>query len=190
LLRQGKSLTYKRQDANYYWCGEEAKVASCQLPVASEKQNTVPREENVGTWPVMPSIPIQNASVGTRTISSVPSPATNVASFQQTLPTIHVPIKPVTTKKPEQKPKREPTGRRRLKDEALENLAGRIYERVNGLCADPALHISMAVSRKLVSRYNRASIEKALRLLAARRDIAKPAGFFVTVLRSEAKRFP
>jgi hypothetical protein len=48
----------------------------------------------------------------------------------------------------------------------------------------------MVVSRKLVSRYNRASVEKALRLLEARRDIAKPAGFFVTVLRSEAKRFP
>jgi hypothetical protein len=199
LLRQGKSLTYKRQDANYYWYGEgEREVLSAEYRVQSEKQKTVQssefrvqREEIVGTRPVMPSIPIQNAAVGTRTISSVPSsPATNVAPIQQTLPTMPVPIKPVAIKKPDPKPIREPTGRRRLKDDTLENLAGRIYERVNRLCADPALHISMVVSRKLVSRYNRASVEKALRLLEARRDLAKPAGFFVTVLRSEAKRFP
>ena len=101
---------------------------------------------------------------------------------------MHTPTKSVTAKKP--KPKREPSGRRRLKDDSLENLANRIYERVNGRCTDAALHISMAVSRKLVSRYNRACVEKALRLLEGRRDIAKPAGFFVTVLRSEAKRFP
>lgn len=86
------------------------------------------------------------------------------------------------------KPKREPSGRRRLKDETLENLAGWVYQRVNCRSADPSLHISLTVARKLVSRYHRADIEKALRLLEARRNIAKPAGFFITVLRSEAKR--
>lgn len=221
LLRQGKTLTYKRQDANYYWYGEggekEREVLSTEYRVLSERQKTVQstefsvqREEIVGTWPIASAnILIQDVAVGTRTISSVYSPekidapverqtdtftttqnmpTPYIAPVQQTLPTMHTPTKPVIAQKT--KPKREPSGRRRLKDEALENLAGRIYERVNRRCADSALHISMAVSRKLVSRYDRACIEKTLRLLETRRDIAKPAGFFVTVLRSESKRFP
>jgi hypothetical protein len=75
-----------------------------------------------------------------------------------------------------------------LKNADHEALACRVIERVNRLSADPALHIGVAVVRRLVSQYDRALIDRTLALLETRRNIAKPAGFFITVLRSESKR--
>ena len=49
LLRQGKSITYKRQDANYYWYGEEGKekyrVQSTKYRVKGKKQYRVQSTE-------------------------------------------------------------------------------------------------------------------------------------------------
>ena len=145
----------------------------------------MPAVESVGTTYISSGLTYQDAPVGRRYVASA-----------QYLPTMNdgaqdrkgVQVTTPANKKVTKPTKRAPSGRRRLKDETLENLAGRIYQRVNCRSADPALHISLAVARKLVSRYNRADIEKALRLLEGRRNIAKPAGFFITVLRSEAKR--
>jgi hypothetical protein len=247
LLRQGKFLTYKRQDANYYWFGEgEREVLSTEYRVQSERQNTVlssefrvPRgkqntvasyqlpvagegrrlQEMIGQVERQIQVPSSEfrvpreaqrlevrgqgegqehaASVGTRTISSLPNASANVERNLakdsgvpdrgvQSVILTKQPIKREDAKKA--KPKREPSGRRRLKDDALEKLAGWVYERVNARSTDAALHISMVVARKLVSRYNRAGIEKAMRLMEARHNITKPAGFFITVLRADAKR--
>ena len=84
--------------------------------------------------------------------------------------------------------KRLPSGRRPLKNADHEDLACRVSERVNRLSGDSGLHISIAAVRRLVSQYEHALIEKALGLLETRRNITKPAGFFITVLRSESKR--
>jgi len=59
---------------------------------------------------------------------------------------------------------------------------------VNDLSEDVAQHISMAVVRRLVRQYDHHLIERVLALLETRRGITKPAGFFITVLRSESKR--
>jgi hypothetical protein len=86
------------------------------------------------------------------------------------------------------KPKRLPSGRRRLKNADHEALACRITEQVNRLTGDAGLHISIMTARRLVSQYDHALIDRTLHMLKARRNIARPAGFFVTVLRSESKR--
>jgi hypothetical protein len=75
-----------------------------------------------------------------------------------------------------------------LKNADHEALACRVVERVNCLSGDPALHIGIAIVRRLVSQYDRVLIDRTLGLLENRRNIAKPAGFFITVLRSESKR--
>jgi len=202
LLRQGHAVTYMRQDANYYWYGEEGLretiVQSTEYRVQSEKEGL--RTEDLGLREKMKPVASERrgltqkdgADAGTRTIASAQSLSVRTDSELATesrAVQLNIGIENGLPARPKPaKPKRAPTGRRRLKDEGLERLAAQVYDRVNRRSPDPALHIGMAAARKLVSQYPRTLIEEALRLMETRRNIERPAGFLIIVLRSEAKR--
>jgi hypothetical protein len=241
LLRQGTFVTYKRQDANYYWYGDcppdlgvtyglparaddpaPAQLLSISPVQGRTDQFDMPaRTAFVGTGLALSASETTQipASVGTRYISSAPSTAENTGTTHGSSPTKilspeglmtasstpqqpafvgarHVvPTFPTTQNPPgatahaaSPKSKRLPTGRRRLNNAVLESRACRVTERVNRRTDDAALHIGLASARKLVSQYDRALIDKTLGILESRANVSKPAGFFVTVLRSEAKR--
>ncbi|MEO8607209.1 MAG: bifunctional DNA primase/polymerase [Chloroflexota bacterium] len=201
LLGQGQSLTYKRQDANYYWYGDDCPdlgVLYGQAP-AQYLHNRLHYAEqgraNIPTYPThqntesITAIGLQKPdSVGTQHASSALKTAdmANIATHSPSMLIEGARVRGCDPKPP--KPKRLPSGRRPLKNADHEALACRVVERVNRLSADPALHIGLAVVRRLVSQYDRVLIDRTLALLDARRNVAKPAGFFITVLRSESKR--
>ena len=243
LLAQGQSLTYKRQDANYYWYGDcppdlgvvyglapSAPGEEQPTPAPSQYLNSLPKYDknlaqgrgvqlNAPTNPAhqnvqsMIAMGIQKPDfVGTRHASSALKTAKFLDDADISLTEENSPLqtakqsdfvgtrrassvmdtdhksRPIPEKSSPQKPKRLPSGRRPLKNADHEALACRVIERVNRLSADPALHIGIAVVRRLVSQYDRALIDRTLSLLETRRNITKPAGFFITVLRSESKR--
>jgi hypothetical protein len=222
LLAQGQSLTYKRQDANYYWYGD------CP-PDLGILYGIAPREERSDRAGVQNSVPETGKSVkhvsnndghrgygrgvqlnaltqALQNVQTIMEAGIQNSDFEETM---HASSALKTAKicgdnNPDSpslrsgegvrgrgygtKPKRLPSGRRPLKNADHEALACRVVDRVNRMNADPALHIGMAVVRRLVSQYDRALIDRTLGLLESRRNIAKPAGFFITVLRSESKR--
>ncbi|MBZ0289834.1 MAG: hypothetical protein K8I30_19585 [Anaerolineae bacterium] len=215
LLAQGKSVTYKRQDANYYWYGDcppdlgvlYGQPTPVQQPVpavSAQYLNTLPQNltdpaqgravqldaaalaaqiggHNTGfSRDSHPAAVHPSTSVGTRRASSAAVPSDRIVGRK-------MPITNGKGGKPP-KPRRLPSGRRRLKNADHETLACRITERVNRLTGDAALHIGIATARRLVSQYDRALIDQTLNILEARQNIARPAGFFVTVLRSESRR--
>ena len=231
LLAQGQSLTYKRQDANYYWYGDcppdlgvvyglvpSAPGEEQPTPAPSQYLNSLPKYDNNPAQGrgVQLNVPPQTTQkpdfVGTRHASSALKTANYLDGIDISLTEENSPLqtakqsdfvgtrhassvmdtnhksRPLPEKSSPQKPKRLPSGRRPLKNADHEALACRVVERVNRLSADPALHIGLAVVRRLVSQYDRALIDRTLALLESRRNIAKPAGFFITVLRSESKR--
>jgi len=192
LLGQGKSVTYKRQDANYYWYGETPPDLGVLMGLHSKRDELAANMARIQQF---------MAEQATRELDLKETKA-DIAANGQLSPhfVTHTGEKqgrgevkterslPPASQSPAKKAEPLPSGRRRLADDTLENFANRVYERVNRLSADPALHIGMAAARRLVSQYSRDLVETALRLLESRRNIAKPAGFFITVLRSEAKR--
>jgi hypothetical protein len=74
-----------------------------------------------------------------------------------------------------------------LPDSRAEKLALEAYETVNRLATGEASSISQVSARRLVDTYGIQPVRKALRLLQVRGNIRNPAGFIVTVARSEAR---
>jgi hypothetical protein len=182
LLHAGKSVIYKRQDANYYWYGERPPDLSVLYSPHAKRAEHEERLERIRQF--IAEHPIDETR-GTRSI--IPLASTSDKSTAQ-LPMFndakHRPAAP----QPKEKKPTIVNGRRALKDTRLENLAGNIQARINERSADPALHMSISTARKLVNRYDRKLIDYALNLLDKRHNLSKPVGFFVTVLRSESKR--
>jgi hypothetical protein len=193
LLKEGKSITYKRQDANYYWCGQDAPPdLSILYGLRPDRDNrTLEARQHIRQyWENL------EAKKAAESAQVVMKPKSALIPDEPTRMSLNVGKNRAdawsrSAPKPElpaQKRGRDPTGRRSLDDEALEKLACHVQERINSFNADPNLHISLAVSRRLVSQYDRSLIEAALKLLGQRRNVTRPAGFFITVLRSESKR--
>jgi hypothetical protein len=71
-----------------------------------------------------------------------------------------------------------------------EALARRVYGALNDRTADTAHHISLFMARRCVERFGVELVERTLALTTSRRRVYKPVGFFMTVLRSEARFGP
>jgi len=68
-----------------------------------------------------------------------------------------------------------------------ETLAQTIYQRVNQSNDGTTKHLSLKNARKLVRTHMEKDIQFALQRLDQRTNLANPSGFFVTVLRSNAR---
>lgn len=78
--------------------------------------------------------------------------------------------------------------RQPLPDRYQEALAQRVYHTLNQRTSDRKQRISQASARRAVFTYGTQAVENALKCLVGRRHILKPAGFFMTILRSEQRR--
>lgn len=180
LLAKGHTVTLKRQQANFYsldppsiafaqvWQHRKARKAQqehIQLQIAVEQSRTS----------VIPSGPPRPAALPR---SGPPPP-------DQPLPDKARPPMP-------QKARQEPAprltkrqARQPLPDTQQEALAQRVYSVINARTADARNRMSQASARRCVFGYGIKSVETALKLLLSRRNIANPAGFLITVLRSQ-----
>jgi hypothetical protein len=189
LLSQGHVLTYKRQQANFYTL-DPPQVAAAQIRQLQrayhERQEQIARyvaaeQEKSQTLPPSPARP------AARPRSALPpDDAHNLAlPFPEPAPTTKQPKAPQPKAAPRLSKRH---ARQPLANAAEEALAQRVYTIINARTGDRQHHISQATARRCVVSYGVKGVESALRLLLSRRNIEKPAGFLISVLRSESKR--
>jgi hypothetical protein len=166
LLGQGRTVIYKRQDVNYYWYGADISA------VETKPDPLIKRHD----------------------IKSYQEPTAQRGGYQgqpQVLTARHntvAPLEPIPPNKPSVAMPPLLNYHKPLPQQNHEILAVRVYETLNSRTSDLARHISRVAARRLVATYSAQAIDAALRLLAKRHNIDRPAGFFVTILRSESKR--
>jgi hypothetical protein len=178
LLGQGKRIIYKRQDVNYYWYGDLPIGTTAKLDLQlkqreHEAQPAPPRE-----FIRQPRLITVNANVTIQPIASVNQAKNNTA---QKMGIIH------STPKIPQEPARHVNYQKPLPNQSHEACAIRVYNKLNENISDPANHISQTTARRLVHTYGEQALNHALGLLAKRRNVTRPVGFIITVLKSEAK---
>jgi hypothetical protein len=69
----------------------------------------------------------------------------------------------------------------------MERLAGKVYNAVNARAKEETERISRVSARRLVDEYGAHLVEEALKIMARRREIARPAGWLIVFVRSTAK---
>jgi hypothetical protein len=181
LLARKRALVYRKQDVNYYALGKrhEAVLHAHRL---TEQEQTVAAPMPAAAQPsnghsVSPSA----SGIGTAKPANK-GHAQSKAQAQKKSPP------PAQQAKAGRKRSSKRLYRKPLADASAETLAQRVYSTINAQTTDKAALISLVSARKYVDRYGIGAIERALKLMAQRRNIVKPVGFFATVLRGEALR--
>ncbi|MBL8066342.1 MAG: bifunctional DNA primase/polymerase [Chthonomonadaceae bacterium] len=179
LLNSGHSLTYCRQDANFYSLDPPQVVT---LQVIAREQVWRNRQRQIearialeqGRAGELPARPTPTAVLPR---ASVPSPEAWAEPDQPQQP--H-----------SQNLDRNGYGislrrfRQPLPDAAQEALAQHVYSTLNSRSGDTNHHISQANARRCVEAYGAQAVQKALALLLSRRNVLQPVAFFLTILRS------
>jgi hypothetical protein len=180
LLNKGHTLDLVRQRPNYYsldpphlvhynvWQIEQAHKAEqerIQQRIAVQQ----------GRAEIIPQTPARPAA---RPRSGLPPPE----------PPILDPPRPQKPAQPKPAPRlTKRRARQPLPDAHEEALAQRVYITLNNRTPDPRQRISQATARRCVFKYGSKQVEQVLGLVQRRHNVIKPAGFFMTVLRSESK---
>ncbi len=188
LLTQGRRLKLMRQRPNFY--------SLDPAPVMKAQVDQIQQEYKARQEQIEERVALEQAKTNER----VPLPLSPAAQPRSALPPpephnlpLPAPVganRSVRPETPSAKPVRPPTKRQvrqPLPNAAQEALAQRAYNFINGLTSDPGQRISQATARRCVLTYGAQAVERVLRLVMRRRNLHKPAGFFVTALRSEAK---
>lgn len=181
LLSKGHSVTYKRQDANYYWYGNTPPNLSVLL----------------GFHPNQPTLDVRIAAIQAYTAAATPMrrptlppssrSAIHTEKLQPSLPSDHhtaisqstrsvTPTKPKPRKHHYQKP---------LADPNAEMFAQQVYAQLTERAGQGKGEVSRATARRLVDTYGIEHVKKGLSVIVSRSNILNPTAFLVTWLRSE-----
>jgi hypothetical protein len=187
LLADGHTLTYMRQDVNYYWHPHTppGPLVTMGIHPKSPEKAEISRftnQHDLGESSIQKSLKnAQNSEndheVRDERIQKTPKLAIEAKDY---LPETKL------SQKIETQSKRY--YRQALPDELQESAAQRLYKKVRSRCQDKEGYLSIAVARKLTEQYGAAQIRRLIQLLSWRDAIENPAGFSVVWLRSEAKR--
>ncbi len=187
LLARDRYFTYKQRDVNYYWVGESPPVASVALGIRpdwleieakeAKKRDFVQRNLQRAVERFEQKMQIHSA-----TLSSDPDkpaivpkpPSDNTYPPSETILERYI-------------QKRKSYYRQPLSDTRQEMVAMRAYRLLAALGRADSGRMSKAGARRLVERFGARLVADALHILGARRNVRNPAGFLVTVVRSEAK---
>lgn len=169
LLAKGHIIDLKQQQANFYSL-DLPSIVSTQV---WKLQQTQQAQTEQGRAEIIPHTPSQPAA---RPLSSLLPPEPDLKPIPSKA---HPKPAPRLTKRRARQP---------LPDAHQEALAQRVYKIINARTPDPQNHISQATARHCVVTYGTKAVESAVKLLLSRRNIVKPAGFFLTILRSENRK--
>jgi bifunctional DNA primase/polymerase-like protein len=184
LLARGHSVTLLRQQANHYRLEpppitpvQRRQIEQTQQAQHERLEHRIAVEQ--GRAEVMPVIPVQPPALPRSGLPPPEPPAS--LPLPDALP-------PSTPPKPTPAPRlTKRRARQPLPNAYEEGLAQRIYHVINNRTPDPGNRISQASARRCVFTYGPKRVIWALGLMQSRHSVTKPAGFFMTVLRSESK---
>jgi hypothetical protein len=183
LLRGGKQIVYRRQDANYYWF-EEAD--------SSPPQNLLLRqaEELARLRAAHPKIPpvyvpyVETAASGQSDAKKPVYIWTRTPDIEPVRPADAPPVNPASNPTPllGQRHYKKP-----LPDADAEVVAQKLYVQMREKSTDAKGYISQATARRLVTTYGAQLVGQGLAVIARRNNIVNPTGFLITWLRSESR---
>jgi Bifunctional DNA primase/polymerase, N-terminal len=199
LLADGHSLTYMRQDVNYYW---HPAMPPSPLVAMGIHPNSPEKSENSRKYSARSSI-----SISTPSPVSLRPPQSIGEGNEESRQSIFHSLTTQSPREPEHKEivqeryvshvseksqkivsKSKRYYRQNLPDALQENTAQRLYRKIRSRYAEKTGYLSMAVTRRLTEQYGTAQVRRLIQVLSWRDDIENPAGFSVVWLRSEAKR--
>jgi hypothetical protein len=176
------ALYLMRQEANFYSLDEPRVVFNQVWKLRREQQAQIEQRISTeqGRAENIPAAPLHPAALPR---SGVPPPTiATITPRQQRQQPEQMP-KPGKSGKPAPKLTKR-AARQPLSDARQEALARRVYTLINARTPDRQNRISQASARRAVFTYGTYAVENALKTLSSRRNITKPAGFFMTILRS------
>ena len=198
LLARGHRVTYKRRDVNYYWYGEQPPWIG--LAFGEHPEQHFIRNDQQEIWcyvrrwrreqDTQQPAAAHNAQTRRQPAPAIISNSENGESAVEQRQSGELPPHQHPRASSLHEPRHRSTRRRYrrpLPDSRAEKLALEAYETVNRLATGEASSISQVSARRLVDTYGIQPVRKALRLLQVRGNIRNPAGFIVTVARSEAR---
>lgn len=187
LLARDRYFTYKQRDVNYYWVGESPPVASVAFGIRpdwleieakeAKKRDFVQRNLQHAVERFEQKMQVHSARP-----SSDPDKPAIVPKPQAAI--THPPPEDISER---YKQKRKSYYRQPLSDTRQEMVAMRAYRLLAALGTVDSGRISKAGARRLVETFGARLVADALHILGARRNVRNPAGFLVTLVRSEAK---
>ena len=175
LLRQGRAVRFKQQDANYYWYEDSPPTISLNLGLHPNQHQLEARQQEVrhyvDRWNQLHSSPSEQPP-------SPPQPEKEMSMIPDRRPAPPASLVPQT-----------PGGsyRRSLAEENQEAFAHHLYNQVRAINTDPAHGLSLVTARRLVDTHSRPSIETALKTISTRKNISNPVGLLITILRSNLR---
>jgi hypothetical protein len=175
LLKQKHKVTLHRQHPNYWWYGEVRPLKALEFKA---DWDAIIEERN------------QKARIRQRTYKVDPGLYAKLEADQKTAEAVSTrPVQPGTGKAQQNpaKPLSQVNCREPLPDPFDETQATRVYNLINALTKDAEGRITRAAARRLVVRYGREAVRRALERTARRRDLHKAVGYLSTLLRVEAK---
>jgi hypothetical protein len=193
LLRQKKKLRCLFQCENHYSVKDSFKssVVSSQAK-AENQENTDAARQSVRSAPIN-SLHSLAALIRPNRMdavqNSVVRPGGSAGEVGKTLITtknsIVLPIQLIISSRYITKSKRY--YRQPLPIPAHEDAATHLYRTLKSLCREKAGYISLPAARKLVEQYGGERVGQAVRTAKSRRNLATPAGFIISWLRSDTK---
>jgi Bifunctional DNA primase/polymerase, N-terminal len=186
LLPKVWGLYLMRQEANFYSL-DPPNVVFNQIwlhRMAQQKRIEQALTVEQGRAHILPAAPLQPAA---QPRSGLPPSALPLRTPPPTKSAQAV-QRPIKSKPPKPAPKlSKRRARKPLSNACQEALAQRVCTIINNLTSDRENRISQASARRAVFTYGTQAVESVLKRMARRRNLTKPAGFFMTVLRSESK---
>jgi hypothetical protein len=186
LLSKGLRVILVRRGVNYYFYGERPPtVPHLSLARQTTKPSHYVIQQPVNLVPPAVAYPYTLSTKKTRSEPGrdYPPHLLHLSGNQ--------PLKGSPPPNRHQPPRRSKRFYRQpLPDAAQEQQAQRLCAWVKALVDDSTHHISQVNARKLVDEHGIHRIQVAMKRIARRKHVTNPAGFLVTLLRSEAKVLP